>query len=248
MPAICLNVQGRVMLKPVQELAIGEGNVVEIFKRSIHNGGGFSMYADILDVGVYCCSANTLDFVQENVGVHTLGQGLLNAVVGSKGVESDFQYDAEIIGGQAKGDEGQLGSGNGSVFYTRVTSSALLLHANRELPTYMLNAQQSEKQAVWTMTSGYIKKAFSIVGTDVDVKEKVVMKLCAISDGCRVATKSKLNNSIIMQNVIIGENCTVQNSILATGCVLEDNCNINDCLISANKIVSAGTKVKNEVL
>ena len=238
------------MLKPVQELAVGEGNVVEIFKRSIHNGGGFSMYADILDVGVYCCSASTLDFVQENAGVQTLGQGLLDAVVGSRGVESDFQYDAEIIGGQADGGEGQQGSGtgSGSVFNTRVTSSALLLHANRELPTYMLNAQQSGKRAVWTIASGYIKKAFSIVGTDVDVKEKVVMKLCAISDGCRVATKSKLNNSIIMQNVIIGENCTVQNSILATGCVLEENCNINDCLISANKTVGAGTKVKNEVL
>jgi len=252
MPALCISARGRILLKPTQQLT--EGGSVQIMKRSIHTEDNFRLYSNLLDAGLYCCSGQLLRFLKENEDVHTLGQDLLGAVVStgkvSNQTEEEFHYDAEISGGgDIESDRRGSSILQTEIFNSRVTSSSQLLNANKELPMYMLKVQErGGPHAFWTMPNGYQKKTMSVVATDVDIKDKVVMKLCSINNGCRVATKSKLNNCILMKGVVIGENCTIQNSILATGAVLEDNCNINDCLVGTNKVVLAGTKVKNEVM
>lgn len=42
--------------------------------------------------------------------------------------------------------------------------------------------------------------------------------------------------------------CTIQNSVICANAIIEGNCSINDCQISEGVTVSAGTKIKGEVL
>lgn len=253
LPAVCINEKGRIVLKPTQQLR--EGGTVEITKHSINTGISFRLYSDLLDCGVYCCGGEVVQVLADNLDIVSLGHDMLEHVMKAKGESTalgvdaaPIYYDTIILGGRGVVPELQMSSSTTDIFNSRIFGATQLLAMNRDMPAFMLAEKEKQGRALWTMAPGWIKKSLSIVGTDVDVKEKVVMKLSSIRDGCRVATKSKLNNSLLMDGVTIGENCTVQNSILASGAVLEDNCNVNDCLIGRNTTVPAGTKTKNEVI
>ena len=51
-----------------------------------------------------------------------------------------------------------------------------------------------------------------------------------------------------MDNVVIGDNCTLQNSVIGTGVIMGENCSLNDCQIGHGFEMSSGTKLKGESL
>jgi NDP-sugar pyrophosphorylase family protein len=78
------------------------------------------------------------------------------------------------------------------------------------------------------------------MGSKVNLKGSVIGYRSQLGDKCR------LNNVIIMNDVVIGENTILQNSIIGTGCRVGENCNLNDCQVAPGKVIPAMTKEKGE--
>ena len=51
-----------------------------------------------------------------------------------------------------------------------------------------------------------------------------------------------------MDNVVVGDNCTIQNSILGSGVQLKERASVKDCQVGPGYTVAAGVEVKGEVL
>ncbi|GKY96701.1 hypothetical protein MPSEU_000629600 [Mayamaea pseudoterrestris] len=75
---------------------------------------------------------------------------------------------------------------------------------------------------------------------------KVNLKGSVIGANCRIADKCRVNNVIVLDNVVIGENSILQNSVLGADCQIGENCNLNDCQVAAGRVIVAGTKEKGE--
>lgn len=60
----------------------------------------------------------------------------------------------------------------------------------------------------WTRVSNYLKKEMSVIGEHVDMgadNKSVTFKQCFIGNNCKIGTGAKLNNCVIMENVVIGD-------------------------------------------
>ena len=53
---------------------------------------------------------------------------------------------------------------------------------------------------------------------------------------------------MLMDNVVVGDNCTIQNSILGSGVQLKERASVKDCQVGPGYTVAAGVEVKGEVL
>ena len=51
-----------------------------------------------------------------------------------------------------------------------------------------------------------------------------------------------------MDNVVVGDNCTIQNSILSNGVQLKERAAVKDCQVGPGYSVPAGVELKGEVL
>jgi ADP-glucose pyrophosphorylase len=72
---------------------------------------------------------------------------------------------------------------------------------NREMPSMTFTGRTP-----WPRPRNFLKKEQSIVGEGIDLTDKTIaLKQCTIGQNCKIGTKSKLNNCIIMDNVTIGE-------------------------------------------
>lgn len=76
--------------------------------------------------------------------------------------------------------------------------------------------------------------------------EKVQCRSSTIGRRSKVSDRCKLNNVVVLDDVLIGENCVIQNSIIGSGCVLGEKCSLNDCQVSTGVIVPPMTKEKGE--
>lgn len=58
----------------------------------------------------------------------------------------------------------------------------------------------------WEGFPNYLKKEMSLVGEGTDISEKqCTLKQCTIGHNCQIGQRVKLNNCVIMDNVIIGD-------------------------------------------
>ena len=89
-------------------------------------------------------------------------------------------------------------------------------------------------------------KTHSILLPDASMEDKVQIKSCTVGHRSKIGAKSRLNNVVIMDDVVIGENCVLQNSVISTGCIIGENSNLNDCQVGPKAMVSSGTKAKGE--
>jgi UDP-3-O-[3-hydroxymyristoyl] glucosamine N-acyltransferase len=66
---------------------------------------------------------------------------------------------------------------------------------------------QYTSRTPWAKVSNYLKKELSVVGENVDMAadKSVIFKQCFIGNHCKIGQKSKLNNCVIMDNVVIGD-------------------------------------------
>ena len=72
----------------------------------------------------------------------------------------------------------------------------------REIPLIQYNSRTP-----FPRVSNYLKKELSVVGENVDMGQdkSVTFKQTFIGNNCQIGQKTKLNNCVIMDNVIIGE-------------------------------------------
>ncbi len=58
----------------------------------------------------------------------------------------------------------------------------------------------------WPRARNYLKKELSALGDNCEISsDKVVMKMCSVGNNCKIGARSKINNTVIMDNVVIGE-------------------------------------------
>ncbi len=72
---------------------------------------------------------------------------------------------------------------------------------HRDIPNHTFDANSP-----WSRLSNYQKKEMSLVGDGTDVTAKnVTFKQCSIGSNVKIGAMSKLNNCVVMDNVVIGE-------------------------------------------
>lgn len=65
---------------------------------------------------------------------------------------------------------------------------------------------QYNSRSPWSRVANYQKKESSVIGENVDLTDKTItFKQTCIGTNCRIGTKTKLNNCVIMDNVVIGD-------------------------------------------
>ena len=104
----------------------------------------------------------------------------------------------------------------------------------------------SSSFTVWPRIANIQKKDLSVVSPHCELGDKVTFKQCSFANGVKIGARSKLNNVIVMENVVIGDNCTIQNTVICADAVIESNCNLNECSVGTSAKVSTGTKLKGE--
>eukprot|EP01033_Poteriospumella_lacustris_P000529 gene529-357_t len=130
----------------------------------------------------------------------------------------------------------------GSIILTNIINIPSYLALNKEIPL-----MQYSSRTPWPRVANYSKKESSVIGENVDLTDKTItFKQTSFGTNCRIGTKTKLNNCIIMDNVVIGDNCTIQNSVIAERAVIENSCNINECVVGAGCKVNANSRIKGE--
>lgn len=88
----------------------------------------------------------------------------------------------------------------------------------------------------------------SIILPNTTMGEKATFKSVSIGRYCKIGSKCKLNNVVIMDDVILGDNCLLQNCVVGTSSKLGDSCHLNDCQVAPQTVVASGTKEKGEAL
>jgi NDP-sugar pyrophosphorylase family protein len=69
-----------------------------------------------------------------------------------------------------------------------------------------------------------------------------------VGDQCVVGDKTKLTNAILMDDVEVGENSTIDNSIIAAGCRIGTKCVLKECLVGPKYVVPDNSQFTNEYL
>jgi len=131
--------------------------------------------------------------------------------------------------------------------YCLMSDVAAVNIKNQTLPS---SSSSSTTTATYfeTLPKGSIidRKTQSILLPDVSLADKVQIKSCTLGARSKVGAKSRLNNVVIMDDVVIGENCVLQNSVVSSHCIIGENSNLNDCQVGPKAVVSPGTKAKGE--
>ena len=85
------------------------------------------------------------------------------------------------------------------------------------------------------------------MGDDTVLGEKVQLKLSTVGMNVRGGARCKINNSVLLGRVILGDHCVVQNSVVSAGATLHERCNLNECQVAAGAIVPVNTVARQEV-
>jgi len=144
----------------------------------------------------------------------------------------------------------------------RARSIPAYLHASKEMVNRIISspAVSSSPQATGKKQKDPAAVSYLSVPDGADVKSKfhtVVLPETAFGDKanfkssvvgrrCKLGAKVRLNNVVIMDDVVIGDNCILQNSVVGAGCTIGDNCNLNDCQVGPGKTIPPSTKEKGE--
>lgn len=100
-------------------------------------------------------------------------------------------------------DPSLLDSSNsaGSIILTNVIHVPSYLALNKDIPLMQYNSRSP-----WSRVSNYQKKELSVIGENVDLSDKTItFKQSSIGANCRIGARTKLNNCVIMDNVVIGD-------------------------------------------
>lgn len=88
-----------------------------------------------------------------------------------------------------------------SVILTRITNIPSYLALNKDIPLMNYTARTP-----WPRAANYLKKESTVVGEGVDLSDKTItLKTCCLGSNVRIGAMSKLNNCVVMDNVVIGE-------------------------------------------
>jgi NDP-sugar pyrophosphorylase family protein len=78
------------------------------------------------------------------------------------------------------------------------------------------------------------------------IGDKVTFQSTVVGSNCTLGAKCRLNNVVLMDEVVVGDNTILQNTIVGRGSIIGENCNLNDCQLAPHSKLPAGTKKKSE--
>jgi hypothetical protein len=160
---------------------------------------------------------------QSVVGENTV-IGAIDAGPGAKG-GADMQA-VGVVGGAASGAVGAASSAPSPS--TGVASSS---------------SSSAAAAAAAPSTAGSTGGAAGAAGGE----STVTLKSSTIGHGVCVGARSKINNCILMDGVVVGDNVTLQNSVVGAGAVIEAKSNLNEVYVGSGVRVTAG-KYQKEAL
>eukprot|EP01031_Cornospumella_fuschlensis_P022957 gene22957-27937_t len=249
---------------------------LDLHKSTFSHTNTLRIRKDIQDMYVYVCKPWIVEYILRQTRVTSIHQDVIPAILKRQFMSKDYVYgyfpevqhrDEEDVGSVEKW---VAGGKKGSIFdassddhlrvyglvyelYAQTYTPSPLLQRITSIPAYIaLNREMgvvggSGLSMPWGRLPNYLKKEMSFVGENTDLSDKsITVKQCSLGCNVKIGSKSKLNNCVVMDNVVIGENCIMQNSVLCERSVVESNVNINECYVGASYKVQQGVKVKGE--
>lgn len=109
-----------------------------------------------------------------------------------------------------------------------------------------------------SVAPGCIVGRGSVLGQKCSAKRTVVGAGCRVGNNVKVRTGAtcchaycdapQLINSVVMDDVTIGDGCHIQNSVLCAGLEVNAGCSLKDCTVAPGYVVAEGLDLKDEVL
>ncbi|RWS26852.1 translation initiation factor eIF-2B subunit gamma-like protein [Leptotrombidium deliense] len=129
-------------------------------------------------------------------------------------------------------------------FCVRSNNILSYVEANKQLPRNMIEHSVTPS----TPTSKAQIGPDCIIGKDTVFGDRCAVKKTVIGRNCNIQGKVKLVNCVVMDNVEIEENCSIQGSIICSGVHIGHSSEIKDCVIASKQNVVAFAKFSNEVI
>ncbi|CCE62788.1 hypothetical protein TPHA_0D01480 [Tetrapisispora phaffii CBS 4417] len=129
-------------------------------------------------------------------------------------------------------------------FY-RANNLNSFMEANRFI--LKIKAQSFSKQGKTAPTASVIG-IDSIVGQDCTILEKTNIKMSAIGDGCKIGKRCRIVGSIILSNVTIEDDVTLENVIIGEHAKISIKSKLTNCDVEEHYVVPSRSVLKGEVL
>ncbi|KAJ0425860.1 hypothetical protein BJY00DRAFT_273877 [Aspergillus carlsbadensis] len=91
-----------------------------------------------------------------------------------------------------------------------------------------------------------VTKSDCLLGPNVTVEEKCVIKETVISANCHIASGARLTRCLVMDGAVIGERCQLTGCIVGRRSKIKRESVLKDCEVQDGMVVDEGTDAKNE--
>jgi NDP-sugar pyrophosphorylase family protein len=136
---------------------------------------------------------------------------------------------------------------------TTTRSYAVLAHVAPNLvfrantvASYLYANKFEQGRVVVPTGATYNARFRSTVFPHCTIGDRVTFQTTVVGTNCTLGHKCRLNNVVLMDDVVVGDTTILQNTIVGRGSVIGENCNLNDCQLAPHSKLPAGTKKKGE--
>jgi len=228
--------------------SIGSTDSLDIFKTVLQKCISLNIRTDLVDTSIYCCSQKIMEVLVANPSIKDLQDELLPFFIGHYQTEEPkcfaviLDETCDDISGTTSSSSAAAAASTSAyspvVGSTAPPSNASVFRRIREpYPTSYLLANKEfsslpgvqdapfvENDKVWSLGPGYYTN----------------------NNPSKDKFEPKFINTVVMENVTIGEKCKIQNCVIGAGTVIEAECTIANCRIAPNSHIKAKTKETNK--
>ncbi|CAH8571480.1 unnamed protein product [Schistosoma turkestanicum] len=91
-------------------------------------------------------------------------------------------------------------------------------------------------------------KELNVIQESSTVHKKAFIRSSFVGSSCKIGADVRIINSVLLSNVEIRDNCTVQGCVIGEKVVIEELCNLKSCAVAALQRVPTGTNLESKQL
>ncbi|CAH8869809.1 unnamed protein product [Trichobilharzia szidati] len=222
--------------------------------KSLTSQGAILCRSDLRDCGFYLISRSTLDHITK------LGEDITHR---KKSIWQHIWIEPPEIN-----QETELGSGdkttingvnnytecykiggtcihehNDEVIAVKIEDPLIYVETNRliiQKSSSPGNQQQGKK--------GESGKEQNLIQDNCMIHEKAFIRATFVGSSCKIGANVRILNSVLLPNVEIKDNCTVQGCVIGEKAVIGDQCVLKSCAVAALQRVPTGTNLESKQL
>uniref|UniRef100_A0A3Q0KV47 Translation initiation factor eIF2B subunit gamma n=2 Tax=Schistosoma mansoni TaxID=6183 RepID=A0A3Q0KV47_SCHMA len=205
--------------------------------------------SDLRDCGLYLVSRAALDHVAK------LGEDITHR---KKSIWQYFWSEPPEINQEANGESDEKFETNNIKNYIECyQTGGTCIHEHRD----KIISVKFEDPLIYAETNRLIiqkscshtgsqqsGKEFNIIQENCTVHKKAFIRSSFVGSSCKIGADVRILNSVLLSNVEIKDNCTVQGCVIGEKAVIEELCNLKSCTVAAIQRVPTGTNLESKQL